>query len=145
MVDCYLVGVSHGSAVDNETNNVTVFSFAEVIQLLQMPPLADAAGQPAMLPLEGHAYFEQEAEIERPLDTRLMWLFADGHTELAGELRAIALQARRMRVRYRGLRLPSAVGYLHLVAEWREPNSEDWQRSTVRWPFELVVQNDQAR
>jgi len=116
---------------------MTAFGLTEALQLLAAPPQGQE--EQAMLPLEGHAYFEQAEQSERAMDGRLMWTNSDGDVALASEYPQIALRHRRMRVRFRGLKVPPWQGYLHLVAEWRLAGSDGaWERSKVSWPVEVV-------
>jgi hypothetical protein len=136
VIECYFVAIAQGSAVDQETNNLSVFSLVEVLQVAALPTSAE----PVMLPIEGHAYIEQPTSQERRLDGRLLWINEGGETALAGEFLNLALANRRMRLRFRGLRLPPwGAGNLHLIAEWREtPGEGVWTRSGPAWPVEFL-------
>ena len=67
MAHCYLLCVTTGSSIDRQSNNVSLFTLVEQINL---PP--DSQPPPrGLIPVEIHAYFQlPEAQVNRDLELR---------------------------------------------------------------------------
>jgi hypothetical protein len=127
MPRCYLFAVVQGSAVDSYSNNFTLFSLVEEVQVDQFP---------TTLPLEIHSYWTLAPdEVNVDFEQHLVVIPAAGDEVLSVPL-PFRSPTPRLRIRSTGLRIP-APGSYELRIEWRESASPDWTRDTVFWPFEV--------
>lgn len=128
MPRCYLLAVAYGSALDRYTNNWTLFSLTEQLQLPQVP---------AQVNLETHVYWEfTPPEYNEDFDMRLVLVLGDGN-RVGSQPFELRSATRRFRMRLTGLRL-EATGECFLTTEWRRRGEEAWTRCDVAWP--LVVE-----
>lgn len=134
MVHCYLLCVSSGSAIDRQSNNVSLFSLVEQINV---PP--GAAPPPAgLIPLEVHAYFQLGAsQFNREFELRFA-LCAETGLETLSEVFRQRATAPRFRVRTLGLPSPPVMGQYSLQVDfrWVGPDTR-WERQTASWPISL--------
>ena len=106
MVHCYLLCVSSGSAIDRQSNNVSLFSLVEQINV---PPRA-APPPTGLIPLEVHAYFQLGAsQFNREFELRFA-LCAETGLETLSEVFRQRATAPRFRVRTLGLPSPPVMG-----------------------------------
>jgi hypothetical protein len=125
MPRCYLLAIAQGSALDRYTNNWTLFSLIEQVQVSQMP---------ADVNLETHVYWEfAPDEYNQGFDMRLVLVRANGERAGSQSLE-LSSGTRRHRMRLSGLRL-DALGECLLTVEWRERGEQEWNRSDVAWPL----------
>jgi hypothetical protein len=125
MPRCYLLALASGSALDQYTNNWTLFSLIEQLQVSRLP---------TTVPLETHAYWEfAPSEHGEAFEMRLILNLPDGRraASQAFELRSAT---RRYRMRLAGLQL-EAFGECVLTTEWRRPDDEKWTQSDAAWPL----------
>ena len=134
MAHCYLLCVSSGSAIDRHSNNVSLFSLVEQINV---PP---RAGPPprGVIPVEVHAYFQLgAAQLNREFEMRFA-LCAETGLETLSEVFRHRVTAPRFRVRTLGLPYPPVVGQYSLQVDFRMVGEEArWQRQTAAWPIAL--------
>jgi hypothetical protein len=125
MPRCYLLAVVQGSSIDMFSNNWTLFSLVEEVQVDQFP---------ATLPFEIHTYWTfAPDEVNVDFEQRLVMVPATGD-----EVSSVPIPLRsttpRLRMRSTGLRIP-APGSYELRIEWRESGGPHWARDAVFWPL----------
>lgn len=115
MAHCYLLCVTTGSAVDRQSNNVSLFSLVEQINL---PPNAPPPPR-GLLPLEIHAYFQlEDAHVNRDFEIRFA-LRAETGLETLSDVFRHRITAPRFRVRTLGLPYPPVLGQYSLQVDMR--------------------------
>jgi len=127
---CYLLVCCGGSSVDQQTNNFSLFSLVEQVNL---PP---GAPHPpgGLLPLEIHSYWALGPdEIGREYEIRFV-LVAPTGLETPSDPFKHRWVTPRFRSRTLGLPLPPVVGAYELRADWREAGSAGWRRDPASWP-----------
>jgi hypothetical protein len=134
LAHCYLLCVSSGSAIDRHSNNVSLFSLVEQINV---PPRTPPPPR-GLIPVEVHAYFQlSPGQIHRELEMRFV-LCADTGLETLSETFRHRVTASRFRVRTLGLPYPPVVGQYTLQVELRVVGEETrWQRQSASWPIAL--------
>jgi hypothetical protein len=133
LAHCYLLCVSSGSAVDRQSNNVSLFNLVEQISV---PP-----GTPPpvnrLIPVEVHAYFQLEpGQVHRDFEMRFVMLAQTG-LETLSEVFRHRVTAPRFRVRTLGLPYPPVLGQYRLRVDVRLPAEAGWQRQAAAWPILL--------
>jgi hypothetical protein len=133
---CYFLCVTSGSAIDRQSNNVSLFSLVEQINL----PPGVAPPPRGLIPLEIHAYFQlPEALGERDVEMRFA-LRAESGLETLSEVFRHRISAPRFRVRTLGLPYPPVFGQYSLQVDLRVIGNEaGWQRQHVEWPIALCA------
>jgi len=131
---CYLLCVSHGSAVDRQSNNVSLFSLIEQINL---PPNTPPPPR-GLIPVEVHAYFQLDSsQVQRDFEMRFALRAASG-LETLSEVFRHRVTASRFRVRTLGLPYPPVFGQYTLQVDFRVVGDEHgWQRQNASWPIAL--------
>lgn len=115
MAHCYLLCVTTGSAIDRQSNNVSLFSLVEQINL---PPNAPPPPR-GLLPLEIHAYFQlPESHVNRDFELRFA-LRAETGLETLSDVFRHRITAARFRVRTLGLPYPPVMGQYSLQVDVR--------------------------
>ena len=138
MIDCYFIGVCEGSALDRDTNNLSLFG---LIEELQVP--TEALG--AVVPLQCHFYLATSKDaIGQPIEARVLWKRQDGSESHGANVFSLVPDALRVRNRATALQLPTAFGDYRLFLEWREPGAAEWARSTCGWPFQVIEQPEKS-
>jgi hypothetical protein len=134
LAHCYLLCVSSGSAIDRQSNNVSLFSLVEQINV---PPRA-APPPRALIPVEVHAYFQlSPLQLNRDLEMRFV-LCADTGLETLSDVFRHRVTALRFRLRTLGLPYPPVVGQYSLKVELRLVGEDTrWQRQSAAWPISL--------
>jgi hypothetical protein len=136
MPSCYLLAVTQASALDQSSNNWSLFTLIEQLRIPADAPPAGAAG--AALPLEVHCYWQlTAAELDRSFEWRLV--VTAGTQERAGNAFPLQSNKPRMRIRAQGLHY-FFEGETTLRVEWREPGASDWIRCPNFWP--LIIERD---
>lgn len=133
----YLVAISSGSSVDQRSNNFSLFTLIEQVQLPRIP---------TTLPLEVHVYYEfDEAEMGRPHEVRVDVVDARGVSRWQSAWTPVTSPTPRNRIVLEGVGVPEA-GYFHVFATIRPAGEpvDDAQRSSFGWPLE-VRQAEQPR
>jgi hypothetical protein len=133
LAHCYLLCISSGSALDRQSNNVSLFNLVEQINVpaRQNPPPR------ALIPVEVHAYFQLGiAALNRELELRFV-LCADTGLETLSEVFRHRVTAQRFRVRTLGLPYPPVAGQYSLQVDFRMTDEPRWQRQSASWPIAL--------
>lgn len=134
MAHCYLLCVSSGSAIDRQSNNVSLFTLVEQINL---PP---GAAPPArgLIPVEIHAYFQlNDAQVSREFELRFA-LRGESGLETLSDVFRHRITAPRFRVRTLGLPYPPVLGQYSLQVDMRVLGEDaSWQRQPAAWPLAL--------
>jgi hypothetical protein len=140
MPRCYFLSVCSGSSVDQHSNNVTLFSLVEQINV---PPGAPPPPN-GMVPLEVHAYF-QLGPHEFPTDFEIRFVMvAPTGLETPTEPHRHHVVTPRYRTRTFGLPFPPVVGHYELRVDIRPAGTEGWHREALAWPVSIVEQKPQA-
>jgi hypothetical protein len=145
---CYLLCVTTGSSIDRQSNNVSLFSLVEQINL---PPNAPPPAR-GLIPVEIHAYFQlQVAQVNRDIELRFA-LCAESGLETLSDVFRHRITAQRFRVRTLGLPYPPVLGQytlqvdLRLLGEGQSSRETPyWQRQTASWPIGLYQQEARPR
>ena len=157
MAHCYLLCVTTGSAIDRQSNNVSLFSLVEQINL---PPNSPPPPR-GLLPVEIHAYFQlPDSQVNRDFELRFA-LRAETGLETLSDVFRHRITAARFRVRTLGLPYPPVMGQYSLQVDVRmlgEPagatlsslspglsapslsslrDGPAWQRQAAAWPIAL--------
>lgn len=140
MPTSYLLCVTAGSSVDQQSNNVTLFNLVEQINVpAGVPlPLEGAA------PLEIHAYMVLEpAELNQPFEVRFVVVARDTGLETSSPTFLHRAVTTRYRSRTLGLPYPPVPGAYDLRLDWRfvggpPSTTGTWVRDTLRWPFVIA-------
>ena len=123
MPNCYLIAVCQSSSLDQYSNNWSLFTLTEQVQV----------HFPVRLPFEAHTFWTfSPDEYERPIDVQLVLLYPDG-TEAASQTLALRVITPRQRVRITGLPEIRAVGEYRIGVQWRWQGTENWTRCAVFW------------
>ncbi len=134
MAHCYLLCVSSGSAIDRHSNNVSLFSLVEQINV----PARAAPPSRGVIPVEVHAYFQLGAtQLNREFEMRFA-LCAETGLETLSEVFRHRVTAPRFRVRTLGLPYPPVAGHYSLQVDFRMVGEDArWQRQSAAWPIAL--------
>ncbi|HEX3773153.1 MAG TPA: hypothetical protein VHV51_01750 [Polyangiaceae bacterium] len=139
MPRCYLLTLSSGSSLDQQSNNVSLFNIVEQLNLprnVEPPP-------GALLPLEIHAYFHLDTtELNQRFEMRFA-LVASSGLETLTDAHAHKSPTLRYRTRTMGLPVPPIADSYQLRVDLRAVGSEQWARDPLAWP--LVVAQAEAR
>jgi hypothetical protein len=127
--------VSSGSAIDRHSNNVSLFSLVEQINV---PPRAPPPPR-GLIPLEVHAYFQLGmAQVNREFEMRFA-LCAETGLETLSEVFRHKVTAPRFRVRTLGLPYPPVMGQYTLQVDFRMRDADArWERQAASWPIALT-------
>lgn len=131
--NCYLLTVCSGSAVDQHTNNASLFNLVEQINVpsgAELPPNG-------VVPLEMHAYWQLEpSEISQDFYTRFVMLAASGLETSSNSFKHRPVTT-RFRTRTVGLPYPPVLGAYVLQVDYRFSEEDQWLRSSASWPLRL--------
>jgi hypothetical protein len=134
LAHCYLLCISSGSAIDRQSNNVSLFSLVEQINV----PSRSVPPPRSLIPVEVHAYFQlSSSQLNREFEMRFV-LCADTGLETLSEVFRHRVTAQRFRVRTLGLPYPPVIGQYSLQVDFRMVGEEArWQRQAAAWPISL--------
>lgn len=133
MPSCYLLAVTQASALDQGSNNWSLFT---LVEQLEIPADAPPPGTGAALPLEVHCYWYFDAAELAPRSFEWRLLAAAGGEERTAT--AFPLQSAKLRMRIRLQGLPVLLeGETTLRVEWREQGAVEWVRCPNFWPLIL--------
>jgi hypothetical protein len=134
LAQCYLLCISSGSAIDRHSNNVSLFTLVEQINV----PAGTPPPPQGLIPVEVHAYFQfASAELNRDFELRYA-LCADTGLETLSDVFRYRAATLRFRVRTLGLPYPPVVGQYQLQVDFRVAGDETrWQRQAAAWPIAL--------
>lgn len=139
MPRCYLLTLSSGSSLDQQSNNVSLFNVVEQVNLprnVEPPPGAH-------LPLEIHAYFLLDtSELNLRFEMRFA-LVASSGLETLTDAHAHKSPTMRYRTRTMGVPVPPIPDAYQLRVETRPFGTEQWFRDPLAWP--LIVAQAEAR
>lgn len=133
MPRCYLLAVANGSAIDMETNQVTLFALAERVGIAHDAPAQSAT-------LEVHCYLEFEPEERgRPYEVQTLVSRASKSDEVRSDPQPLQSTTAWLRMRLRGLAIPGP-GLCRVHVQWREAGTSDWTPSELKWPLTVEVE-----
>lgn len=135
MPRCYLLANCVGSALDADSNNISLFHVLEQAQAVAPIP------EKPVLPGETHVYFQLSPEdYGMAFELRILALTMGGEEVLfASEPLPWSSDKPRMRLRMRGIGMPSRAGLYEYRVEWRRIGSESWHREAASFPLEMTV------
>ena len=139
MPHCYLIALCTGSSLDQQSNNISLFSLVEQINV---PPGAPPPPN-NLIPLEVHAYFSLTgAEIGSEIEMRFA-LSGDTGLEAFSEPSKHRITTGRYRTRTVGLPYPAALGHYFLRVDFRMAGTEEWHRDPLRYPISFLESRPQ--
>ncbi|HEX2736260.1 MAG TPA: hypothetical protein VHM70_31880 [Polyangiaceae bacterium] len=133
MPQCYFLTVCASSAIDQTSNNVSLFN---VVEQINVHP---RAGHPpnGLLPLEIHAYWRlMSGEQGQPFETRFVLVAESGLETSSTTFRHRPLTS-RFRTRTMGIPFPPVFGEYVLRVDFRSNEEDSWQRAQPEWPFSI--------
>lgn len=134
MPQCYLLGISAGSSLDQQSNNVSLFNLVEQVNI---PPGANPPPN-NLLPLEIHAYFRLAAEeLGQTLEMRFA-LVAPSGLETLSEVVRHSCATPRFRTRTLGVPFPPVLGHYELRVDFRVVGNPHWARDPLSWPISFI-------
>lgn len=134
MPSCYLLAVCVGSSVDQHSNNVTLFSLVEQVNV---PPGAPPPPR-GLIPLEIHAYFRfNSREGRKPFELRFA-LVAESGLETYSDVFTHETLTPRYRTRTFGIPYPPIADQYELQVDWRWNPGDAWRREPLAWPLSIV-------
>jgi hypothetical protein len=132
---CYLLALCSGSALDQHSNNVSLFNLVEQINF--QPRATPAPG--TLIPLEVHAYFHFAAsEIGFTFEVRFVLQSLETGLESFSDTFRYRSATPRYRTRTLGLPLPPVSGSYELRLDWRMSGADSWTREALSWPIAIV-------
>ena len=148
MAHCYLLCVTTGSSIDRQSNNVSLFTLVEQINL---PPNSPPPPR-GLIPVEIHAYFQlPEAQVNREFELRFA-LCAETGLETLSDVFRHRISAPRFRVRTLGMPYPPVLGQYTLQVDVRwvgaahgAREEQHWQRQAAAWPIGLYQLDPRPR
>lgn len=134
MPRCYLVAVAEASALDQTSNNWSLFNLIEQVQVAVDSP-QHLAGR--VLPYEVHTYWEMAAdEIGREFVARIVLVKNNERKES----RELSIRPDKIRHRLRGRGVPFFFeGQSYVTVEWRFADGQDWHPTPFAWPLFVEV------
>lgn len=134
MPQCYLIALSAGSSLDQQSNNVTLFNLVEQVNVPHgAPPKAGSR-----VPLEVHAYLRLgPGEMGQEFQMRFVLVNQSGletYTDPVTHRGATA----RLRTRSLGVPFPPMLGHYELKIEFRVGQAEAWTRDPASWPIAFL-------
>jgi hypothetical protein len=134
MPQCYLIALSAGSSLDQQSNNITLFNLVEQVNV---PPGAQPpAGN--RVPLEIHAYLRMgPAEVGQEFQMRFVLVSQTGLETYADPVTHRAATA-RLRTRSLGVPFPPILGHYDLRIDFRSGEHDSWTRDAASWPIAFL-------
>lgn len=131
-----------GSSLDQQSNNVSLFTLVEQVNLPPAPSAPPTIG----LPLEIHAYFHLDpSEMGSELEVRFCLSSLATGLELFTDPMKYRVPTARFRTRVVGLPLPATLGQYELRVEFRRLGAEIWLRDALRYPIAFVTATQAPR
>lgn len=135
MPRCYFLGISSGSALDQGSNNVSLFNLIEQLNI----PVGARPPPNGVIPVELHAYWMFEPqEVGRSFQTRHVLVSAGSGLELPTEVTQHQVKSHYFRTRSLGLPFPAVTGEYTLRVDWRSEDTGGWVRDLAIWPLKVV-------
>ena len=132
MIHGYLLALASGSALDQRSNNTSLFNLVETVTVPE-----ELLGRP--LPIQMHFYMRLASEAQgRKFEMRLVRVAPDEAVDAGEPFGFETVDKPRFRLNTTSFRLPKAFGEYLLHAEWRVSGEETWHVDDVEWP--LIVQ-----
>lgn len=134
MPRAYLLAVAQTSALDSNSNNLSLFNLVEEVQVKTAGGiLTPGTG----VPYETHVYWELEpAALNRAFEMRLVAV--QNGVEHLSDIIPLVSDKRRHRVRNKGTPL-FFTGVSELKVEWRFTGDAVWTRESAYWPLDVSV------
>ena len=134
MPSCYLLAVTVGSSLDQQSNNITLFNLVEQVNV---PPGAPRPPR-GLLPLEVHAYFRlAPIEVNQPFEVRYALVARTG-LETYSEIFSYKSVTARYRTRTFGVPFPPVSDQYDLYVDWRRSPRDEWHRDRPSWPLTIA-------
>ena len=134
MPRCYLLALSAGSSLDQQSNNVSLFQLVEQVNL----PVQAGLPPGGQLPLEIHAYFHvAAAELGQSINLRFT-LVSPAGLETYSETTTHRAATPRYRTRTMGLPFPPMLGHYELRVDFRMGEERSWARDPLGWPIAFL-------
>jgi hypothetical protein len=135
----YFLTVCSGSAVDQLSNNVTLFNLVEQINV----PAGAPPPPRGLVPVEIHAYFHLgQAELGRDFEVRFVMVASTGLETPTDPFKHRSVTP-RYRTRTFGLPFPPVAGHYDLRVDCRLAGEEGWRREAIAWPIAIVEESAQ--
>ena len=123
MPRCYLLTLTAGSSLDQQSNNVTLFNLVEQVNV--RPQAVPKPG--SRVPLEVHAYLMLDLdEVGGSFDMRFALVSTSTGLEMYSDPATHRAAAARIRTRSIGLPFPAHLGHYDLRVEFRASGAELW-------------------
>ena len=134
--------VCAGSSVDQQSNNVSLFSLVEHVNI---PPMVTPPGRGA-IPVEAHTYWRFEpTEMQRDLQVRYVMVNLATQLETSSDTLKHRAVTARVRSRLAGIPFPPVVGNYELRVDWRWDDQNEWTRTDQAWPLTITEGKPQPR
>ena len=141
MPSCYLLAVTVGSSLDQQSNNVSLFNLVEQVNI---PPGAPRPPR-GLIPLEVHAYFRLSADdMNQPFEVRYALVARTG-LETFSDVFTYTSATPRYRTRTFGVPLPPVADQYELRIDTRRSARDNWHRDPATWPLTIVEQTPAPR
>jgi hypothetical protein len=135
----YFLTVCSGSAVDQLSNNVTLFNLVEQINV----PAGAPPPPHGLVPVEIHAYFHVgQAELGKDFEVRFVMVASTGLETPTDPFKHRSVTP-RYRTRTFGLPFPPVAGHYELRVDCRLTGEDGWRREAVAWPIAIVEESAQ--
>lgn len=135
MPKCYLLALTVGSSLDQQTNNVSLFNLVEQVNV--RPEGLPKPG--SRVPLEVHAYLTFDGEeVGREFEMRFALASTTTGLEIYSEPVTHRASALRVRTRSVGLPFPAHLGHYDLRVDFRLGEGA-WEREPILWPVSFVA------
>lgn len=134
MPNCYLLAITSGSSLDQGSNNISLFSMVEQVNVRpgQSPPPGHR------MPLEIHAYFRlAPEEMGHSISLRFALVSQSGLETFTDPV-THRIATARFRTRTAGLPFPPGLGQYDLRVEFRRGEEDSWQRDSLFWPITFM-------
>lgn len=134
MPHCYLIALTAGSSLDQQSNNVTLFNLVEQVNI--PPGVSPAVG--TKIPLEIHVYLRLDpAEIGQPFEMRFALVSSTGLETFTDPVKHRSASP-RLRTRTLGVPFPPAIGHYNLRVDFRRGDEDEWLRDPAGWPISFL-------
>ena len=136
MPDCYFLAIAERSALDQDTNNFSLFGLIEKMRVF--PGRVAKSGTPPVAPFQVHVYWKfPPDQLGKAYQWRLVFVGQDGDHP---HEKTVEMTSATTRFRYKIDGLPLLVeGDVRIEVEWRPSGEEEWHRCDAYWPIELEI------
>ncbi len=134
MPHCYHLCLCAGSSLDQQSNNITLFSLVEQVNV----PAGAGAHPGTKIPLEIHAYLKLEgSELGHEFSMRYVLVGTSG-LETYSDPAVHKSSTVRLRTRSVGIPFPPALGHYELMVEFQTNPGDVWRRDEASWPISFL-------